>query len=172
MKTVIFVCSLMLAAPPVWAQQTASSVKRTLPAATSHVTPPPKPAAPPKTAAPAKTEKAPEAKPVVAKTPVTEAAANKPGVAKPSAEKPAGAKTPDTAESAAERIMRRLDEAFPKKAPGEKTAVKAPVTKAQPARYATSTGTPAPPRASNHVTLNWRIALHWPDEIAPAHQVK
>ena len=170
MKTAIIVWSLTLAASPVWAQQTASSVKRTLPASASHVT------LPPKVATPVKTEKVPDAKPAVAKASTTTAATpanGTPNASKPIAEKPAAAKTANTAESAAERIMRRLDAEFPKKAPGEKTAVKAPVTKVPPARYATSpAGTPTPLRASNRVMLNWRISLRWPDEIAPTHQVK
>jgi hypothetical protein len=169
MKTIIIVWSLVLAAVPALAQQTANSVRRTLPIEASHVSLPSKPVAP------AKTEKPPDAgtaaKPEGATAATEKPTAAKPATAAPAAEKPAVSKAADSAESAAERIMRRLDEAFPKKAPGDKAAAtKAPSVKTQPARY--TTGTPVPPRASKRVTLSWRIALQWPDEIAPAHQVK
>ena len=169
MKTFVIVGSLLLAAVPALAQQSASTVKRTLPAAASHATLPPKPAAPAKTATPS------DAKTVATTPAVTAPAAAAAAPPARAAEKPAAPKKSTSAESAAERILRRLDEAFPAKGPGEKAAVsktpvKAPVAKTSPARHAVET--PIAPRASNHVTLNWRIALRWPDEIAPAHQVK
>lgn len=127
-------------------------------------------------AAPAWTQHPPEAKPVPAVAP---AAAPKPATAeKPAARKPTP--TPATSvESAAERIMRRLDETYPK----DKTQVKtkgttsapstAPAHPATPrATGARTSGTSEPPRASHRVTLTWRITLHWPEEIAPTHQVK
>ena len=117
--------------------------------------------------------------------PVTAAAVPKgtPADAKPAAEKPAPPARATSAESAAERIMRRLDEVYPKDAT-KGTTKDTPKGTAKTPRTATAhpapprstgartSGTSEPPRASHRVTLTWRITLHWPEEIAPTHQVK
>ncbi len=66
--------------------------------------------------------------------------------------------TPSTSATAAEQIKRRLDETFPIHTGNPPNWTKAPQT---PAR-------PATPRGKERVTLKWRIALLWPEEIAPA----
>lgn len=82
-----------------------------------------------------------------------EAREPKPVAAKP-AEKTPPAKT-TSAESAADRILRRLDQEFPKKpAPAAASKFTSHTTAAAPA-----------PKPSQRLTLNWRIALQWPDEL-------
>ncbi len=128
-------------------------------------------------AAPAWTQHPPEAKPVPAVAPA--AAPKDATAAKPIAEKPAPPARATSAESAAERIMRRLDEAYPKGKTQVKTKGTTTAPSSTPAHPATprsvgarTSGTSEPPRASHRVTLTWRITLHWPEEIAPTHQVK
>lgn len=76
------------------------------------------------------------------------------------AEKPAVARTASI-ESAAERILRRLDETFPyKKAGAARPAATRPTGRG-------GAGTRQVPRASNGAALTSRISLRWPDEIAP-----
>ncbi|MEI6245183.1 MAG: hypothetical protein WCQ64_09055, partial [Acidobacteriota bacterium] len=84
--------------------------------------------------------------------------------------KPAAAKSSISAESAADRIMRRLDEEFPKTPPGTKPAAPRPAERAS--AIDRRAGTTAPAKASNRLTLSWRISLRWPEAIAPGYQVK
>jgi len=77
---------------------------------------------------------------------------------KPTAAKPAISRA-TSAESAAERIQRRLDQEFPK-------------TGAAPTRaIARGAGTSSGAHASERLTLTWRIALQWPVEIT-SNQIK
>jgi len=67
------------------------------------------------------------------------------------AAKPTTPRAPASTASAADRILRRLDEAFPYKASGA----------VRPAETHRVT------RASHRATLTVRISLRWPEEIAP-----
>lgn len=166
MKTGILACSIALAALPVWAQQAGTDVRKVLPTAASHA---PATATPP-AAAPAngrdrtlpKVNLPPRPKPVEKPKPVEAAA--------PVAEKPAAPKVTASAESAAERIMRRLDEEFPKRPAGSAFTDARPAPNAE--RQRPVAGTDPAPHASNRLTLSWRITLRWPEQIAPVQQVK
>lgn len=88
----------------------------------------------------------------------TEKTAEKPAAEKPSTPKPA------SAESAADRILRRLDEAFPVKKP-EPARDSHSRTSAPTAPGGHGTGTSASGEASKRLTLTWRLSLTWPKEL-------
>jgi hypothetical protein len=113
-----------------------------------------------------------EAKPSETKPTTTSTSAPKPSTTSTSAAKPAPTR-PATAESAAERIMRRLDEAFPKKADAKSEArPRATETAATTNTEARTSGTGTANHASKRLTLNWRIALQWPEELCGTPIVK
>ncbi len=134
--------SLTLTAVPAWAQHPTES--KPVPAAT---------AAHPEAGKPAAKHEV--AKPEAAKTDAAKHEVAKPEAKAAVAEKPAAPKASVSNVSAAERILERLDKEFPYRKPN-----------AAPR----AAGTPPVAHASNRVTLNWKLSLRWPDEIAPKAQ--
>ncbi|MBP8273121.1 MAG: hypothetical protein KAY59_01755, partial [Acidobacteria bacterium] len=103
----------------------------------------------------AKTTPKPTAKPEVPAKADAHATADAHGKSATAAEKPAAPKPSVSNASAAERILERLDKEFPYRKPNA---------------VPRSAGTTPAAHASNRVTLNWKLSLRWPDEIAPKAQ--
>lgn len=152
----VIVWSMLLAAAPAAQHQThPAEEKKPAVASPAKAAPQHEAKAEPRTAVKPEPKAEPKPEPKAATKPEPKAG-TKSEPATAAAEKPAAPPRVASSESAAERILRRLDTEFPYKKTVESSALRGKTS-----------GTPATPRASNRVQLSWRLSLKWPDEIAP-----